>query len=66
MKYYVVRHAAHEAYPSIESGLVRWFSKAHNTHYNKQDALAYLDDILNICDDPMLDDELMIIEVDDV
>ena len=66
MKYYVVRHAAHEAYPSIDRGMLRWFGRPHVLHHTHQDALAYIDDIMHICDDPMLDDELIVTEVDDV
>lgn len=64
MKYYAVRHADGEYYPMIKAGEVWWHGTPHRLFQDKEDAIRNLNYILDVCDDPVLDNELIIVEVE--
>ena len=64
MKYYAVKHTEHEAYPTIRAGEMTWYDTPHDLKYSYEEAVRQMNYILDVCDDPILDDELMIVEVE--
>ena len=48
----------------IKAGEVWWHGTPHRLFQDKEDAIRNLNYILDICDDPVLDNELIIVEIE--